>query len=82
MKWDRFKEIVKTLRKKQEWLIYAEQKGRSEVMFEIAVYSKVLNDIIRFPPHSINLRTGKVFAEVGGQCGTYDIKGLLEESEI
>lgn len=71
------------MRKMQHWLIYKEQDGCSEVMFSISVYSEKENDHIRFPPHCIDLRTGKVEAvNYMGKFKKYNIKELLKQFEI
>lgn len=82
MKWDRFKQIVKMMRKMQEWLMYKEQGGCSTVMISIGVYHEKENDNIKFVPHRIDLRTGKVNAfNYLGQYKEYNIKELLKASE-
>lgn len=85
MNWLDFKKYVLWLRSVQEDLI-RQQNGSNKVMVEISVidendHNKIGLGSISFTPHSIDLRTGKVFAWHNSleEWKTWNVKELLSQ---
>ena len=79
--WNWFKELVKRLRKQQDELM-REQGGCNQVMLSVDLVAYDINDWISLNPHSINLHTGKTFANVNGVYRTIDVKYLFQRERL